>query len=324
MSESPPVVGVVLPVFNVEPWLDAMLASLRAQTYANWSAIIVDDGSTDGGVEIAERHAGLDPRIRVASNPHHGPGARLARIHGRSLLSNDVDYVYFPDADDVLEPLLIERLVERLEARPGAVAAFCDFTTIDEDGEALTTAVTQRLALSRRWVRCIADADEDTPFETLYSGAAAWEGLTMFRRTAYDQAGGYERSPAWESHTVLDLLLRLSALGRVVFVAERLYRRRRRPGQASDNRRMLVLNDKALKRLWAERATSDPDLRQSLAHAEFLLLHRAAPRRRLVRAVAFARRGNLLATAPRVVLALLYYRWRIPPSVRSSVRDFDH
>ena len=304
---------MVVPALDVEPWLGAMLESLRGQTYPNWQAVVVDDGSNDGSVEVVRHHAAADERITAASNPNRGPGARLARIHGRSLLPGDVDYLYFPDSDDLLEPELIERLVGRLEARPDAVAAFCHFSAIDERGEPVEGPVHPRNALSRRWARCLADSEEDTPFASLYTGAPAWEGLTMFRRTAYDEAGGFDRSPAWVSHTTLDLLLRLSMRGRVVFVPDCLYRRRLRPGQMSDRMALLEANEAALKRLWSLRATADPDVRRFFAQADFLLRHRLTPRWRLRNAAALARRGNLVAAAPRVVLAAASYRWRLPP-----------
>jgi glycosyltransferase involved in cell wall biosynthesis len=305
-------VGVVIPMLDVAPWLDAMLGSLRAQTYADWSAVAVDDGSSDDTVAIAEAHAAADPRITVVTNPHRGPGARLARIHGRSLLPAGIDYLYFPDADDLLEPTLLERLVGRLEARPGAVAAFCGYSRIGDGGEAFEGSPTPRLALSSRWVRALADGDEDTPFASLYAGAPAWEGLTMFRRTAYDEAGGFGESPAWGSHVTLDLLLRLSFTGSVVYVPGAFYRWRRRPGQASGNRGGLDENERALRRLWQARGADDPAIGRRVAEGEFLIRHRLTPQLRLRNAGQLARRGRLVAAAPRVALAALSYRWRLP------------
>lgn len=307
-----PLVGVVVPAFDVELWLGPMLDSLRAQTHESWRAVVVDDGSSDGSVAIAERHAAAEPRIAIASNPNRGPGARLARIHGRSLLPDDIDYVYFPDGDDLLEPQLLERLVDRLEARPDAVAAFCHFSEIDAAGGAVESPARPRSTLSRRWARSLADWEEDTPFASLYTGAPAWEGLTMLRRNAYDGAGGLESSPPWISHTTLDLLLRLSLRGSVVFVPDCLYRRRLRPGQMSDQRSVIDANDTAFKQRWRERAGLDPEVRRAFTQGDFLLRHRLTPRWRLKNAAALARRGNVVAAAPRVVLAAAAYRWRLP------------
>jgi glycosyltransferase involved in cell wall biosynthesis len=305
-------VGIVVPAFNVEPWLDAMLESLRAQTYTSWRAVVVDDGSSDGTIDVARRHAEGDERIEVASNPWSGPGARLARIHGRSLLPPDVDYLYFPDADDVLEPRLVERLAGRLDARTDAVAAFCHFSVIDERGEPLESRVRPRNVLTRRWSRALAEWEEETPFASLYTWAPALEGLTMFRRSTYDEVGGFEQSPAWASHTAVDLLLRLSLRGPVLFIPDGLYLRRRRPGQMSSRLSMLEANGDALKRLWSLRAATDPEIRRCVTQGEFLLCHRLIPGLRLRRARDLVRRGNLVGAAPRVVLAAVSYRWRPP------------
>jgi glycosyltransferase involved in cell wall biosynthesis len=311
-NRRPALVGIVVPAFDVEPWLDEMLESLRGQSYASWRAVVIDDGSSDGTLEVARRHAAADVRIEVASNPIRGPGARLARMHGRSLLPDDVDYLYFPDADDVLEPGLVGRLVERLQARPEAVAAFCHFAVIDEHGEPVESPVHPRNVLTPRWCRRLAEWEEETPFESIYAGAPAWEGLTMFRRASYDEVGGLDRSPPWISHTVVDLLLRLSVLGPVLFVPGCLYGRRDRSGQMSDRTALLEANEEALKRLWRERATADPEIRRLFVHGDFLLRHRLTPSLRYRNARALARRGKLVAAAPRIVLAAAAYRWRLP------------
>ncbi|MEI8105920.1 MAG: glycosyltransferase family 2 protein [Actinomycetes bacterium] len=310
MSEDTPRVGVVIPVFNVERWLDATLASLRRQTYPNWSAIIVDDESTDGTVSVAERHAAVESRIRVVTNPERGPGARLSRILGRSLHGNSVDYLYFPDGDDVLDPRLIAMFVERLEARPDAVAAYCRYLTIDESDTVLSTSTHRRFALTPHWSRTLDDADPVTPFETLYAGAGTWEGLTMFKRTAYDTAGGLDESPAWTSHTVLDLLLRMTPLGEVIFVPEPLYHRRRRAGMVSENVARTSANDRELRLRWRARGQDDPALGAFVARSDLLLRHRKRPRGHLEQAWTHLRRGRLVLVPRLLVLAALKYRWR--------------
>jgi glycosyltransferase involved in cell wall biosynthesis len=56
---------VVVPVYAVEEWLPACLASLVAQTHTRWEAVVVDDGTPDRSGEIADEWAAREPRIRV-------------------------------------------------------------------------------------------------------------------------------------------------------------------------------------------------------------------------------------------------------------------
>jgi glycosyltransferase involved in cell wall biosynthesis len=102
-------VGIVIPAFNAEPYLAQALDSLLAQTYPNWLAVVVDDGSTDGTLSLARAYLARDPRITVIAGPNGGISA--ARNAGRAAL--DVDYVCYLDADDVWLP---DKLTRQLEA----------------------------------------------------------------------------------------------------------------------------------------------------------------------------------------------------------------
>ena len=63
-----PLVSVVTPVFNGGKFLGECIDSVLAQTYTNWEYVIVDNCSTDATLEIAQRYAAADPRIRVYHN----------------------------------------------------------------------------------------------------------------------------------------------------------------------------------------------------------------------------------------------------------------
>ncbi|SFC09469.1 glycosyltransferase family 2 protein [Tropicimonas isoalkanivorans] len=93
-----PVFTVVIPFYNAGWSLPATLASLSAQSFTDWEAICVDDGSTDASNALIERISRADPRIRCVANPGKGPSAArnfaaLTRARGR--------YIAFLDADDI-------------------------------------------------------------------------------------------------------------------------------------------------------------------------------------------------------------------------------
>ena len=93
-------ITVIVPVYNAEPYLHRCLDSLVAQTYADFEAIIVDDGSMDGSREVCDEYAAKEPRFVVLHKVNGGVStarnAGLDRAHG--------DYIMFVDADDWIEP----------------------------------------------------------------------------------------------------------------------------------------------------------------------------------------------------------------------------
>ena len=106
-----PRVSVVIPVFNVERYLDECLDSLEAQEVWDFEAILVDDGSTDASGAIAERRAARDPRLRVVHRRNGGLGS--ARNLGAALAQGE--FLAFLDSDDKLPPCAFSRLLRTLD-----------------------------------------------------------------------------------------------------------------------------------------------------------------------------------------------------------------
>jgi len=125
-----PLVSVIIPSRNAAGTLDVTLDSLRAQTMPDWEAIVVDDDSMDGTVEVAHVQAVRDLRVRLlhvkAGGASAARNAGIAAAHGRRLL--------FLDADDWVAPTHLERLLGRLEATPTATASYCGYCRVMPDG----------------------------------------------------------------------------------------------------------------------------------------------------------------------------------------------
>lgn len=106
-----PLVSVVIPVYNVAPYLERCLDSVIAQTYRNLEIICVNDGSTDESGEILAKYAEKDARIRIITQENRGlVAARKAGIreaHGK--------YATAVDSDDWIEPKMYENLVKEAE-----------------------------------------------------------------------------------------------------------------------------------------------------------------------------------------------------------------
>lgn len=97
-------VSVIIPVFNVEKYLGRALDSLLAQTYPNWEAIMVDDGSTDGSSSVAKRYCNRDDRFHLVWQENQGQ----AVARNNALKAVHSDYVMYLDPDDMLHPQAME------------------------------------------------------------------------------------------------------------------------------------------------------------------------------------------------------------------------
>ncbi len=107
-----PVLSVVVPVHNVESYLDECLDSLLGQSLAELEVIAVDDGSTDGSAAILARRAAADPRLRVLTQPNAGQGA----ARNRAVAEARGEFVTFCDGDDRVPTDAYAYLVDTLRA----------------------------------------------------------------------------------------------------------------------------------------------------------------------------------------------------------------
>jgi teichuronic acid biosynthesis glycosyltransferase TuaG len=124
---SPPLVSILMPVYQGERWLAEALESAFTQTFSDFELVAVDDGSTDGSVAILEEWSRREPRLRVVHAPHGGlPHAReisLQEAQGR--------FAAFLDADDTWLPVRLERQLPHADDR---TLVFADTYMADEDG----------------------------------------------------------------------------------------------------------------------------------------------------------------------------------------------
>jgi len=131
MNVETPLVSVVMPVFNVAPYLDASIMSVLNQSYKNIELIIVNDASTDNGLNIINMHAKLDSRIKVIN-------LEFNTLGGAGIPSNiGVDnaqgkYIAYADSDDILTRYAIEKMV-RLAEKDLSDIVIGDFNNFIED-----------------------------------------------------------------------------------------------------------------------------------------------------------------------------------------------
>lgn len=102
--------SVIIPVYNVEPYLRECLDSVLNQGFSDWEAVCVNDGSTDGSAAILEEYATKDGRFKIITQVNRG----LSTARNAGIREAKSDYVLFLDSDDWLEPNALEILSKHL------------------------------------------------------------------------------------------------------------------------------------------------------------------------------------------------------------------
>lgn len=125
-----PLVSVVIPIYNVEEYLDRCIASVVNQTYKNLEIILVDDGSPDRCPEMCEAWARKDNRIRVIHKKNAGLG--MARNSGIEAASGK--FIFFFDSDDYVDLATVETCVRHATEQEADVVMFGRWDVYD-DGE---------------------------------------------------------------------------------------------------------------------------------------------------------------------------------------------
>ena len=119
MSKS---IGIIVPVYNVERYLQQCINSIIAQSYKDWKLILVDDGSTDNSGVICDKYAASDDRIIVVHKKNGGLVSAWKR--GIEELPNDIDYITFVDSDDwITKDFLVELDNKRQESQADIVVS---------------------------------------------------------------------------------------------------------------------------------------------------------------------------------------------------------
>ncbi len=168
-------ISVVVPIYNVEEFLGECLRSVEAQTVADLEIVLVDDGSTDGSVAIAQEFVGRDPRFKLVSQENAGLSA--ARNTGTAEASGE--FLVFLDSDDVLPPNAYELLLGALTAS-GSDFATGNVHRLTRMGTAQSPFLARAFAETRLKTHV-------TDYRPLIADRVAWNKL--WRREFWDRHG---------------------------------------------------------------------------------------------------------------------------------------
>lgn len=103
--------SIIIPVYNVEAYLRDCLDSVLNQNFADWEAICVNDGSTDGSADILNEYAARESRMKVIAQPNGG----LSAARNAGIKAAEGEYVLFLDSDDWLEENALEVMSANLD-----------------------------------------------------------------------------------------------------------------------------------------------------------------------------------------------------------------
>ncbi len=226
---SPPTLSLCLPVYAARSHhLERLLASIAATRHPGLDVVITDDGDTPGldGLVAA---SGLDA-VSVRHNAH-----RLGMVANWNEAARHAtgELMMVLGQDDELGPGMLERYVTEFVADPALVACSSGEVWIDDDGRevAVPRRPNRRERIFRAAPRYVLDQDELVRL-CLRNGQVYGEpSAVMFRRAAFEAVGGYREEMGHVAD--LDLDLRLAGEGPVVYLTDRLVRRRLHAGMAT-------------------------------------------------------------------------------------------
>lgn len=138
-------VTVVLPVYNVENFIDRCLDSVVNQTYKNLEILLIDDGSTDNCSFICDSWAEKDSRIRVVHKVNEG----LSMARNTGIEEARGEYIFFLDSDDYVERNLVESCVESVQKTSAQIVVY-GYDRVDKDGKVLASSTPELPSLVMR------------------------------------------------------------------------------------------------------------------------------------------------------------------------------
>ncbi|WP_216901709.1 glycosyltransferase family 2 protein [Synechococcus sp. CCY 9618] len=135
---TPAAVSIICPYRNGAAFLPGLIADVGAQEHPGWELLLIDDGSTDGGADLAAGAAARDRRIRALTAPPRPPGAPAGpwwpRNHGLAQARHDL--IAFLDVDDRWHPAKLRRQLDH-QRRCGAALSVTGYARFDSSGSRL-------------------------------------------------------------------------------------------------------------------------------------------------------------------------------------------
>lgn len=180
-------ISVLVPVYNVENYVETAIDSLLCQTYSNLEIIVVDDCSTDKTFEILKKLAEKDARIKLFKNEKN---SKICQTLNHCLLHAKGNYIARMDGDDISHRERLEKLKKYLDEHPDIDLVGSQSIAINENGKELSR---KKLLRTPNFIR----------FGNRFMCSV--QHIWLCRRNVYDVLNGYREIPYSEDY---DFLLR--------------------------------------------------------------------------------------------------------------------
>ena len=229
-----PKISVIIPVYNVEKYLEKCVRSVLDQTFTDIEVICVDNGSTDGSARVLNKLAQEDSRLRVFAVENLGPG----HSRNKGLEQARGQYITFVDSDDFVDARLCEVLYNRAQAEQLDIAA-CEFYEYQHENEEAVVA-SHRFELTCKYELDDQKGDSRTDFAN-FAFASPFVWGKLYRRELIEKT--HIRFPLGAVEDVPFIVSCLVQARRVKRVPEVLYYYRvGRPGSISGRTERMVLD----------------------------------------------------------------------------------
>lgn len=229
MYNSQPLISVILPFYNVAPYLYEAIESIRAQSFQNWECILIDDGSTDGSGAIAEEFLS-DERFRLV---RHEYNEGIVKSLNDALWMARGKYIARMDGDDISMPKRLEWQYHFLEKHPHIAMVWGSVEIIESNGK-------------KQWMREYLSDPQHIRARILYD-LGILHGASLVRRSVYDTIGMYREEYRYIED--VDWIFRAVFSGFLVSnLSEVVLQYRKRPNSSEKNARKKVIESYRLKR----------------------------------------------------------------------------
>lgn len=211
-------ISIIVPVYNIEKYIEKCIKSILRQSFKEIEVVLVDDGSTDGSLEICLKYSRLDKRVRVITKKNGG----LSSARNEGIKKSKGEYIAFIDGDDFVHPQYIEKLYNTISGFDTDISV-CGIEIVDENGQVtdkLSTGVyyKQYFPFSQGKLSPIEVERRYYTEENGFIFVVAWNKL--YRRQLFDNLL-YDEGKIYEDEYLFSTLLRRCR--NISFITDKLY-----------------------------------------------------------------------------------------------------